>query len=635
STHKPQGEPVKNPVQVKREAAFARLYGDVAGGYAGRSWTLLDVDGTPGPELLLGVPYASPGTPGVRFAGKVIAHPLTGLTRGAVLNKPLLTLAGQNKSDTLGVGLAAWAPPGNTGLVAFSGRASAPGFAFTGRVDAFLKAGASFAEWTRTGVQVPARPSKDRFGESVAVARGAAGEPIALVGSQGWAGPGPNQDGSDLNMGRAWVRDASGATAVAEGASAPIWRGRNVGTDVTFTDFNGDGRVDAVVGANNFTQPGNNVAGSEITPFFVNRTECVPASSLSGAGGVQVSLGQADGSFKRAFWLWAPGDIAGCTGTGATCQRRGLGRGLVGGFDFNGDGKQDIGVLRNNGFEVFLGRAPDDASLAKLSMGCDPFYSSPYFAQQTSAPTVLGDLDADGCDEVAWRSADGATSNVIILFGHDAGGTRCKGRKVPATVRLADRDGEVTGPFAGLGVSTTRAGRLLGKTGADFLAMTATNVPYEGVTQPTVLLIDVAKVVQRRPASGEAKVNALDLVSHSLVNQTRAVNFGAVLKGNVDLSGDGVPELIVSAPGSSVASDGGGAVFVYQGGPDTKGALVPWLTVTGDTSERANFGMSLALTPGDGSAKMPPTLVIGAPLSYRTGAENGTAFMLPFSFPAP
>ena len=85
---------------------------------------------------------------------------------------------------------------------------------------------------------------------------------------------------------------------------------------------------------------------------------------------------EADGSFKQAFWLWGPGIISGCTEAGTVCQRRALGRGLVGGFDFNGDGKQDVGVLRNNGFELFLGRTPDDTSLAKLSMGCDPVYSA-------------------------------------------------------------------------------------------------------------------------------------------------------------------------------------------------------------------------------------------------------------------
>ncbi|EPX60448.1 hypothetical protein D187_001935 [Cystobacter fuscus DSM 2262] len=628
STYKPQGAPAAAPVQLKREAAFARLYGDAGNATAGRSWAVMDVDGNPGPELLLGEPLASPSTP-LRWAGRIIVHPLAALTKGAVLNKPLLALQGQTKSDTLGAGLAAWSLPGTSALVAFSGRASGPGLAFTGRVDAYLKAGSSLAEWTRTSALVPARPSKERYGEGVAVAKGAQGGAVALVGSQGWGGPGTNEDGNDLNAGRAWVRDATRSTIAAEGASAPLWRGRGVGSDVAFTDFNGDGRADAVVGASNFTQPGANVRATEITPYFVEKAACVPASSVDGMGGVLVSLGQADGTFKQAYWLWAPEDFANCTDTGSACKRRALGRSVLGGFDFNGDGKQDIGVLRNNGFELFLGRAPDDASLAKLSMGCDPVYSSPYYDRQTSVPAALGDLDGDKCDEVAWRSADGSASNVIILFGYDASGAKCA-RKVPTTVRLADRQADAPGLYAGLGGSTARVGRVLGKSGADYLAVTATNIPYEGVTQPSVLLIDVAEVSKRRPTTGEVNVKAVDLNPIMVVSPTRAVNFGAVVRGNVDLTNDGVPELIVSASGASVSSDGGGAVFVYQGGPAVKGAPSPWLLLTGDTAERSNFGQSLALTPGDG--KTPPTLVVGAPLSYRTGAENGTAFMLPLTF---
>ncbi|HZI03391.1 MAG TPA: hypothetical protein VEZ71_05185, partial [Archangium sp.] len=70
--------------------------------------------------------------------------------------------------------------------------------------------------------------------------------------------------------------------------------------------------------------------------------------------------------------------------------------------------------------------------------------------------------------------------------------------------------------------------------------------------------------------------------------------------------------------------------FVYAGGPGLTGALTPMLTLTGDVTERAGFGNDLALVAGSGSS--PPTLVIGAPLSYRTGTQNGTAFVVPLGF---
>jgi hypothetical protein len=115
-----------------------------------------------------------------------------------------------------------------------------------------------------------------------------------------------------------------------------------------------------------------------------------------------------------------------------------------------------------------------------------------------------------------------------------------------------------------------------------------------------------------------------------VVHRTRAVNFGRALAGGRDLTGDSIPDLLISAPGASEASDGGGAVFLYAGGAQSTGRLTPWLTVVGDVMERSNIGQELALTPGGASS--PPTLVIGAPTSYRTGTQNGTAFSLPLAF---
>jgi hypothetical protein len=115
-----------------------------------------------------------------------------------------------------------------------------------------------------------------------------------------------------------------------------------------------------------------------------------------------------------------------------------------------------------------------------------------------------------------------------------------------------------------------------------------------------------------------------------LVHRVRAVNFGRALEGGRDLTGDNIPDLIVSAPGASEASDGGGAVFLYAGGTQARGRLTPWLTAAGDVAERSNFGLDISFSPG--ATGIPPTLIIGAPSSYRTGTQNGTAFALPLGF---
>jgi hypothetical protein len=641
STQKPTGEPSATPVQLLRDAAYLRVYGEASGIFASRSWTLADVDGQAGDELVLGAPYgAAPAAGGttLRIAGRVLAYSLAGLTPGASINKPTSVIHGLNRSDVLGTGLTTWSSASASGLVVFSGRASSEAGAFTGRLDVFNRAGASLAEWTRSAAVVPARPAVERFGEVVAAATGVGGRAVALVGAPGVTGPGPNNDGSDTNAGRAFAYDVTQKTAaamVAEGGSTTLVRGRSVATDVTFTDFNGDGRQDLVVGAVNFSVPSSGQT-AELANYFSTKAACITTTGTAAGpnlGGLLVSLGQADGTFRDQYRLWAPLLIPGCTpDTDARCRRSQLGRGVVGGFDFNGDDVEDIGALRNNGFEVFLGRTPDDPAQAKLSMGCDPIYfTDGSTTRQTSAPTALGDLNADGCDEVGWRYTETNRSGVIILFGYEPAGGRCGGRTTASWVRLA-ADGEVGGNVLGLGVSMARAGNFLND-GKDRIAISATAVPYEGVTQPVVMLFETAQLVSRRPAaSGEALVGALGdgLSSVVLVHRTRAVNFGRALAGGRDLNGDTIPDLVVSAPGASEASDGGGAVFVYPGGAQSQGRVSPWLTVVGDVTERSNLGQDLSLSPGGTGS--PPTLVIGAPTSYRTGTQNGTAYALPLSF---
>ncbi|MHA7628087.1 VCBS repeat-containing protein [Corallococcus sp. M7] len=624
------------PSTVPLASAYARFYGDTRSMTATRSWAVMDVDGTPGPELLLGAPYASvtAGTATLGNAGKVLVYPLTGLSKDTVMNKPLAALGGAAKAEVLGAGLAAWNLPSGPVLAGFSGRATTAAGAFTGRVDVFSKAGASIAEWSRREMDVTAKASVERFGETVAVAR-LNTKVVALVGSPGFSGPGPNNDGADMTVGRAYTFDTAEpgkAIVSGEGASSPWYGGRNVGVDVAFTDFNGDGRPDMVAGATGLVIPATNSAATERDPYVQNACMTTATQSL---GGLLVSLGQADGTFKPAYRVFAPSVVTDCDDAAAArCKRTSIGRGVVGGFDFNGDGRQDLAVLRDRGFELFLGRAPEDASLAKMTLACDPLYSSFFSAttagQQTSAPAALGDLNGDKCDEVAWRYNDNTRSGIVILYGYDPGGTRCGGRTKASMVRIAG-DPEKGITLMNLGVATTRAGKFLGDA-RDFIAVTANNYLFEGVNQPTVLLYDIAAINAKRPAEGETVVGATNdgLTPIPVTYRARAVSFGTSLSGGRDLNGDGVPDLWVGAPNASVAADGDGAAFLFAGGAKSTGALSPFLLVVGDGAERSYLGQSIAVVPGSGGS--PPSVVIGAPRSYRTGTQNGTAYSLPLPF---
>ncbi|MGA9521055.1 MAG: VCBS repeat-containing protein, partial [Myxococcaceae bacterium] len=196
----PAEPPSQSPAKLDRTDAYARIYGESASISAGRSFEVMDVDGEPGPELLLGAPYASPvgaDDAGVRLAGKVLVYPLSGLAPGAVLNKPLTSLPGGAPTDVLGVGLRRWSRPGGGhGLLAVAGRASTVWGNFTGRLDAYVPNADAFSSWTtRTRSGLPATAALEQFGVSVAAARSRDGSAAAFIGAPGVSGRGSLNDG--------------------------------------------------------------------------------------------------------------------------------------------------------------------------------------------------------------------------------------------------------------------------------------------------------------------------------------------------------------------------------------------------------------------------------------------------------
>jgi hypothetical protein len=216
-------------------------------------------------------------------------------------------------------------------------------------------------------------------------------------------------------------------------------------------------------------------------------------------------------------------------------------------------------------------------------------------------------------------------SGLLVLFGYDASGKRCAGHDQPSWLRISG-DGESGSNNMQLGIASARAGRVLGDA-RDFVAISAGLFPFEGVPQPTVLLFDSAQLAAARPEMGGAVVSALGaLTPLALVHRERAPGFGRSLVGNVDLDGDGQVDLLVSAPGASINGDGVGAVFAYRGGASLRGRLDPWLTIVGDQRERGSVGQDLSAVAATMST--PATIAVGVPLSERTGAANGTSFLL-------
>ena len=116
-----------------------------------------------------------------------------------------------------------------------------------------------------------------------------------------------------------------------------------------------------------------------------------------------------------------------------------------------------------------------------------------------------------------------------------------------------------------------------------------------------------------------------------LVFVERAPGFGRQLWGGVNVVGDSKADLIVSAPTASANGDGTGAVFVFAGGTVTAGKNESSFTIFPDHRERASFGQDLAAASPSARFSTPAAIIIGAPLSYRSGTSNGTAFLLPLN----
>lgn len=646
------GTPGDRPTQLGRADAFARLYGDQANIQAGRSFAVGDLDGDQKPELILGAPYATATelvsgmmvtTPN---AGRVLVYPLGALTRGAELNKTAMVRSGAFRTDTLGVATAFAVIDARPTLLAYAGRATTNLGDFTGRLDAFTGAGVELGTWVRASAAIPNEPGAQGFGQAVDVAAGPGGL-RAIVGVPTISGAAADLSGNEVGAGQAHLFHASMPAApriLQEGANTryvtdagvPAFGGRLLGVDVTMTDFDGDGRQDAVFATPNLTVPARLADGGvPSTEYAGNRPQCFQGAGQT-PGGAMVHLQRADGTFAEGFRVWAPVAIAGCTvpdgGAAAVCQRAALARnGVIGGFDFDGDGTQDLAMSRTNGLEVVFGRAPDDPSLARPSIACDMGYSLPNVPQGTTLLATIGDLNADGCDELGLRYGD--RLGVIIVYGFDPGGTRCGGRTEGSWVRISG-DAETGLPTLRLGVAMARAGQLVANDTRDFLAITADLYSFQGVAQPTVLLYDVAELNARRPASGGALVGALGdgLDPVPMVSLGRAPGFGRALWGGVNLVGDARPDLVVSAPTATANGDGTGAVYVFAGGTVSAGRNEAALIVYPDHRERAGFGNDLAATGASTVHGTPGAIIVGAPLSYRTGTSNGTVFLLPVDF---
>ena len=263
------------------------------------------------------------------------------------------------------------------------------------------------------------------------------GRGVAFVGDldgDGWpelasGAPLLDIEGANINMGRVFLHKGGPTGVPATPSQALSEHTGHSGSDqfgwavAPGGDFDGDGRSDMLVLARYDDRPGSFGAA------YSNPGGC--SGSQSNTGAVFVYRGR-DGELpaNEPSFVWYGSQVSQSMRT------------LWGGFDLNGDGYDDFiaggldwdrpGSNNAGGFSVVFGRPDADPDLIDVICEADATWlgllPSDYSGGFNNAIRSLGDLDGDGCDEIAVGSylEDFANSNqgtTRVFFGF--GGPGC------------------------------------------------------------------------------------------------------------------------------------------------------------------------------------------------------------------
>ncbi len=608
-----------------------------------------DVDGDGDADYLVGgwFPYnPSPGTVWM-FRGPSLAAALGGAT---------LTAAWVQRGDaqeTLGSAVAVDHGPGPARAVALgaSARTTAVGVN-TGAVDV-LPAGPARdlpARWPeRRAVALWQQAGDDAFGTGVAIGnRGTlfVGAPLASQRTDTTLRP---------RNGGVWSFPPGQTTA--DAALREPRENAQTGGAVALLDFNGDGRLDLAVG-----DPSASAGGWDLVRRGEVATPATDECFLRSPAGARLDASAPNRGVVRIYTQQPNG--AWVLRTLALGREPEPERGLRGGFggvlanagDVNGDGRDDLAVIHavalGGGAEVVLGR-PDDA-MGRAQVACGDPANAPWWPRRAvggfNSAAGLGDLDRDGCADVAVGMNGDSQSGVSLRFGF---GPRCAdGHTSPFELGLVaeqrnlddNRPGDLAArrnddadrlPLSGFGSLVAAPGDVHGD-GVPDLLVRVSSWALGDFTDPAVEVISGAWLAgicpQRRCPTGRTgalwvdgdyrrvSLQNLDTPVRTVIRSPEAYDpgFGASL-GGVDLDGDGVSDVVVGSPGSSLVTPFAGAVLGWRGGP--RGALRgdPWMVAVGDAGHDARFGASLALASG-------AWIAVGAPEARAQGPGTGEAF---------
>lgn len=612
-----------DPTPMDPNDAVWTMYGASSSDYVGSSVDFEDLDGDGQDDLLIGA-YRDEEIGGDINEG---AFHLVGGgdIESAIASPPIVfevskadrTVFGSTAGGRLGQALA--------GLPDADGDGEGDVLAFAGYDPSYgAEAGApwylsSDTPWKISLLEMPAEPAGHEVGRGITSADLDGDGDVELVVGVPGAGA---DEGANAGLVYAWELK-SGATT---GEPYEVFGGHETysGSDrfgyrVTTTDFDGDGYDDVVVVARKDSHP--TTYGDE----FVNPEECPGYSSL--AGGLFIYRGTASGVKSTASWAWHADESSGYIDV------------VAGGFDRNGDGREDLVVGSTywnddaGGFALIEGRKRDTTGTLVI---CDAelYLGSTEFDRLGYSVAGLGDLDDDGCDEVAVGATGEETHGdyynqgiVRVLWGTCSAddevtnlGRRVVGSGLGSSLAGgSDVDGDGI-PELLVGGAEHRVD--FAELGGAWLIPGSHIVAQERATITPGVLPDLTEHVYFAPDDGLGD-------TYGLIGPAAASLFGEAVAFVEDPAGG--TALAVGVPQGGVGGTAlSGGVALYRFGDDDGDGVegidaVPFALVVGeDFAPLGQLGGVLLGTEIDGD----PTLLVGAPQSSATGLELGAVYVV-------